>query len=104
MHYLLIYDVVDDYVERRQPYREEHLRLAQEFVDRGELELGGALDRPVDQAVLLFRANDPKPIHEFVLKDPYIRFGLVKSWRIRPWMTVVGKNAQVPIPPPTAGS
>ena len=30
MHYLLFYDVVDDYLERRVPLRAEHLRLAQE--------------------------------------------------------------------------
>ena len=48
MHYLLIYEVVDNYVERRQPYRQEHLRLAQEYADRGELELGGALAEPAD--------------------------------------------------------
>ena len=50
MHYLLIYDTVDDYVERRAPFRAEHLRLAQEARARGELVLGGALADPVDGA------------------------------------------------------
>lgn len=95
MHYLLIYEVVDDYVTRRQPFRQEHLQLAQEFADRGELELGGALDEPVDQAILLFRLDDPNKIDEFVSRDPYVRQGLIKSWRIRKWMTVIGKTAQV---------
>ena len=43
MHYLLIYDVVPDYVERRAAHRDEHLRLAWQSHDRGELILGGAL-------------------------------------------------------------
>ncbi|MFM7975104.1 MAG: YciI-like protein [Pirellula sp.] len=95
MHYLLIYKVVDQYVERRQPYRQEHLELAQEFADRGELELGGALADPVDQAILLFNVEDPKQIDQFVSRDPYVRYGLVHSWQIRKWMTVIGKTAQV---------
>lgn len=95
MHYLLIYEVVDEYAKRRQPFRQEHLQLAQEFADRGELELGGALDEPVDQAILLFCVPDPKTIKEFVMRDPYVRHGLIKSWRVRKWMTVIGKTAQV---------
>lgn len=100
MHYLLIYEVVDDYVVRRQPFRQEHLQLAKEFADLGELELGGALDEPVDQAILLFRIEDPKRIDEFVGRDPYVRHGLIKSWRIRKWQTVIGKTAQVRIANP----
>ena len=95
MHYLLIYEVVDGYVERRQPYRQEHLQLAQDFADRGELELGGALTDPVDRAILLFDVEDPKRIDEFVRQDPYVRHGLVRSWQVRKWMTVIGKTAQV---------
>src|SRR5262245_37362276 len=34
MHYLLIYDVVDEYVERRKPFRADHLAKAQESVER----------------------------------------------------------------------
>ena len=30
MHYLLMYDVVHDYVERRTQYRSEHIGLARE--------------------------------------------------------------------------
>ena len=37
MHYLLFYDVVDDYVERRLAFREAHLLLARQAVERGEL-------------------------------------------------------------------
>ena len=37
MHYLLFYDVVDDYITRRVPLRSAHLDYAQPFVERGEL-------------------------------------------------------------------
>ncbi len=88
-YYLLIYHVVDDYVVRRAPYREEHLRLARQAHDRGELILGGALADPVDQAVLVFRAADRAVVEEFVRKDPYVGNGLVKRWEIRPWNVVI---------------
>ena len=52
MHYLLMYDVTDDYVERRAAFRTAHLDLAPQAVERGDLVLGGALADPVDAAVL----------------------------------------------------
>jgi uncharacterized protein YciI len=44
---------------------------------------------------LLFDVEDPKRIDEFVRQDPYVRHGLVRSWQVRKWMTVIGKTAQV---------
>lgn len=98
MHYLLIYQVHDDYVERRQPFRAQHLALAQEYVARGELILGGALDDPVDQAVLLFRVDNPETIEAFVQRDPYVQQGLVRTWQVRKWLTVIGREASVALP------
>ncbi len=60
-YYLLIYHVVEDYVTRRIPFREEHLRLAREAHSRGQLDFGGALADPVDKALLVFRCEDPGP-------------------------------------------
>ena len=40
MHYLLFYDVEEDYITRRAPLRPAHLAYARPFVDRGELLLG----------------------------------------------------------------
>jgi len=48
MHFLLFYDVVDDYVDRRGPFRAEHLSLIQKAADRGELVMAGALADPPD--------------------------------------------------------
>jgi len=31
--------------------------------------------------------------------DPYVREGLVRSFRIVPWTTVVGKDAATPVRP-----
>jgi uncharacterized protein len=89
MHYLLFYDYVENAVERRAHFREEHLHLAREAAERGELLMGGAFADPVDGAALLFRTDDPSVVDAFVRQDPYVRGGVVTRWRIRPW-TVVG--------------
>ena len=88
-HYLLVYHVVGDYVARRAPLREEHLRLARAAHDRGELILGGALADPVDKALLVFRCQDRAVVERFVENDPYVRNGLVPQWEIRPWTVVI---------------
>jgi uncharacterized protein len=90
MHYLLFYDYVENAVERRAPFRDEHLRLAREALERGELLLGGAFAEPVDGAALLFRTDDPSVVEAFVRRDPYVRGGVVARWRIRPWTVVIG--------------
>lgn len=89
-HYLLFYDVVDRYVERRQAFRDVHLAHATRAVERDELVLGGALADPVDGAVLLFRADSPEVPAAFARQDPYVVNGLVTSWRVREWTTVIG--------------
>jgi uncharacterized protein YciI len=98
MHYLLIYDVVPDYVERRAALRAAHLAAARAAVARGELVLGGALADPVDGAVLLFRGDSPAAAEAFAAADPYVLNGLVTRWRVRAWTTVVGDLAECPIP------
>jgi uncharacterized protein YciI len=103
MHYLLDYDVVPDYVTRRAAFREEHLGLAWEAHERGELVLGGAVGDPVDGALLLFRCESPAAAERFAKRDPYVRNGLVTRWRVRPWNTVVGATAASPVRPGTGG-
>jgi len=98
MHYLLFYDVVEGYAERRIPFRSAHLEYAQQAVARGELMLGGALADPVDMAVLLFKGSSPIVAENFAKDDPYVKNGLVKKWNIREWTTVVGPNAEISLP------
>jgi uncharacterized protein YciI len=97
MHYLLFYDLVHDYLERRKPLRSAHLAYARPFVERGELMLAGALADPVDGAVLLFRSQTAETASRFATADPYVEQGLVTRWRVRPWTTVVGPEAATPI-------
>jgi uncharacterized protein YciI len=99
MHFLLLYDYVPDIVERRDPHRGAHLGHARAAVDRGELVLGGALANPIDGAVLLFRGDSPAAVEAFAQTDPYVLNGLVTRWRVREWTTVVGRDAEVALPP-----
>ncbi|MFL9995571.1 hypothetical protein SAMN05444172_2537 [Burkholderia sp. GAS332] len=97
MHYLLMYDLVPDYLERRGAHRDAHLRLAWAAAERGELQLAGALAEPVDTAVLLFEGDSPAAAEAFAKADPYVLAGLVARWRVREWMTVVGEGAAKPV-------
>lgn len=89
MYYTLFYETVDDFVERRQPYRQEHLALAQQAHREGRLLMGGAL-KPADGALLIFRADSAAEVEEFVKKDPYVINGVVSAWRIREWSVAIG--------------
>src|SRR5262245_28032375 len=99
MHYLLFYDLAPDYMERRPQFRGAHLKLAWQAQARGELVLAGALAEPVDGAVFLFEGASPAAAEAFAAADPYVKNGLVRSWRVRPWTTVVGAAAATPIRP-----
>jgi uncharacterized protein len=99
MHYLLFYEVTEDYVSRRTQFRELHLKKAWEASERGELVLAGALANPVDGAVLLFRGDSPEVAEKFARTDPYVLNGAVKRWYVREWTTVVGEAATTPVRP-----
>jgi len=89
-YWLLLYDVVDDYLERRAPLRPEHFERLQESQGRGELVMAGALADPPDGAVLVFRGDSPSVAEDFARNDPYVREGIVTSWRVRGWTVVIG--------------
>lgn len=97
MHYILFYEGSSNYVTERAPFRKVHLQHALAAVTRGELLLGGAWTNPADGAALLFSGDSPKVAEDFALNDPYVINGVVKSWRVREWTTVVGEGAALSI-------
>lgn len=99
MHYLLIYELNPDYLDRRGEFRGVHLRMAWEASERGELVMGGALTEPTDKAILLFKGDSPAAAEAFATSDPYMLNGLVKHWQVRQWNTVVGELAANPVHP-----
>ena len=96
-HFLLLYELAEDYLTRRSEFREEHLRHAWRAVERGDLVLAGALAAPADHAVLLFQGSSAEVAHTFAHEDPYVRNGLVKRSWVREWTTVVGQDAKTPL-------
>ena len=90
--YALLYYVVDDFVARRAPHREDHLRLVREAHGRGELLLAGALGDPPDRALLVFRVPDGLIAETFARRDPYVVKGVVRRWEVQPWAVVVGQE------------
>jgi len=98
-HFLLFYEVSDNYAKRRAEFRDEHLRKAWASHAKGELVLGGALTDPLDGAVLLFKADSRAVPEAFAQTDPYVTNGLVTRWRVREWTTVAGTDASQPVRP-----
>jgi len=96
-YFTLTYEVVDDFVNKRTPFRPAHLTGVREAHARGELIMAGALAEPAG-ALLVFRAADKSVAENFAKADPYVNEGLVKSWSVRPWTVVVG-NDQAETPP-----
>ena len=90
MYFLLTYGYVDNIIERRVPYRQAQLALVADYVNRGELVLGGAFANPADGAAIVFKVESQATIKEFVESDPYVVNGLVTEWQIREWTVVVG--------------
>lgn len=97
MHYLLTYQLADNYLARRAEFRSAHLALAWQAAEQGDLVLGGAVGEPVESALLLFNVDDISKIEHFAKTDPYVINGLVQSYRILPWHTVVGEQAATPV-------
>ncbi|MFP6559009.1 YciI-like protein [Paraburkholderia sp. B3] len=97
MHWLLMYELAEDYLERRAEHRNAHLALAWAAAQRGALLLAGAVADPVDSALLLFEGETSAAAEAFARADPYVTAELVRSWRVRPWQTVVGERAANPV-------
>jgi len=49
--------------------------------------------------LLMFQGETPEAAEHFAKTDPYVLNGLVKSWRVREWKTVVGTTAASPVMP-----
>jgi hypothetical protein len=90
-YFVLRYDVVvDDYVNRRTPFRPEHLGMVRDLHARGEVVMAGAVGDPPHGAMFVFRAESAAVPTRFAEHDPYVTNGLVLSWHVEPWNVVVG--------------
>lgn len=90
-YFALQYQVVDDFTNKRTPFRPGHLKEVRAAHDRGELVMAGALADPAE-ALLIFRGADKSAAENFAKNDPYVTEGLVKQWTVRQWTVVVGQD------------
>lgn len=89
--YLLKYDYVEGILDKRGPYREEHLGLAKDLVKEGKMLCAGPYS-DASGALFIFTKSQTDAI-EFVEKDPYVKAGLVPSYEIKQWS--VGVNGEI---------
>lgn len=94
MYFLLFYELIDH--DKRTPYRKAHLEYCQKACERGDLILAGPLLEPEDWGVSLLRGTSEEEVEKFAKSDPFVKNGLVKSWRVRKWQTVISDGS---IPP-----
>ena len=92
MHYILFYDLVENALEARAPYRDDHLALASDAFERGFLTMAGALTDPADTSILIFRADSKAEVEEFARNDPYVNNGVVTKWSVREWAVAIPKG------------
>jgi uncharacterized protein len=84
--YILFYDYVADILERRTPYREEHLNKIRAGKEDGRILMAGPLGDPPHGAAIVFAERTQA--ETFVQEDPYVQGGLVTSWHVQLWTLV----------------
>jgi uncharacterized protein YciI len=91
-YYVLEYETGEDFVNRRAPYRTEHLAVVREAHARGEVVMGGALGDPPQGALIIFRADSQEVAEAFARADPYVVSGVITRWTVRRWHVVIGQQ------------
>ncbi len=92
MYYILFYKTVENYIEKRSQFREEHLKLARQAYEKGALVMAGAMADPADSAILIFKGDGPDIAEQFAVNDPYVQNGLIREWEVRLWTVVIGNE------------
>jgi uncharacterized protein YciI len=87
-HHILFYDYVEDILERRAPYRDEHLVRLRSEQEAGRIVMAGALGDPPHGALIIFGDVDVEEVEQFAREDPYVAARLVTAWRVEPWRVV----------------
>ena len=83
--YVLTYKYTPDVLEKRDPYRADHLELIKEMAAEGHIMQAGAFADPVDGALFIFTSREKA--EQFKELDPYGPH-VVASSTVREWTTV----------------
>ena len=90
--YAVRYEYVADALEKRKPYRQDHLALINKESEKGNVILAGAVGNPPTGGLLIFRNLSFDEIDQVIKKDPYVVNGVVMKYTIQPYMAVVGDS------------
>lgn len=88
--YVVQYEFVENVLEKRAPYRADHLALFRKQVESGNMIIGGAVDHPPTGSLTIFRNLTASEIEQIVQQDPYVINGVVKNYTIKPYIAVAG--------------
>ncbi|GAX29325.1 hypothetical protein FisN_16Hh241 [Fistulifera solaris] len=88
---VLEYAYVPDVLEKRGPYRAEHLELAQSLIAQDRCLAGGPFTDGGSPLGAYFWFTSDEAAREFVAKDPYVANGIVTGHKIYEWSVVVQK-------------
>ena len=86
--FVLFYQNVANYKEKRKEFRNEHLSLAKKYYEQGYLLAGGGLEDSEKAALLIF--TDKIHAENFIKEDPYIYHKVIKIFSIHPWNLAIG--------------
>ncbi len=84
--HVLFYEYVADILERREPFRADHLAAIRSAKEDGRIVQAGPLGDPPHGAAIVF--VEPAAAEAFAQSDPYVTNDLVTSWRVEPWTLV----------------
>ena len=89
--FALSYEYGSDYMEKQAAHMAGHMSHLKAAEARGEVVFAGAaMEGTVPFGFVIFQADDAAKVTAFAETDPYITGGVAKSWKIRPWLGVVG--------------
>ncbi len=88
-YFAAIIKSVDGMVEKRAPYRQEHLERLQRLLAEGKLYAAGAWAENADGALIVFMAEDKEEVVKMIEEDAYFKAGLWPEYTVREWNLVV---------------
>ncbi|GAB2188563.1 hypothetical protein MAH1_01690 [Sessilibacter sp. MAH1] len=86
---LLKYSFCEDFVNKRMPFRDQHLLHIGTACKNGVAKAGGASGDPITDGLIIF-AGSKDDVQNFVDNDPYYLNGLVTQYSIEDWYVVSG--------------
>jgi uncharacterized protein len=84
MKYVLFYESADDVLSKAPEHMAAHGARLRDFHGRGTLQMTGPFSNPQEEGSMsIFTTREAA--EEFAREDPFVLYGVVRSWHIREW-------------------